>query len=448
MNTVAIVGKPNVGKSSLFNRIIDKKKAIIEDVPGVTRDRIYDSAVWLTKSFDIIDTGGIVNDNSPLQQNINNQVNFALEEADIIVFLVSYKYGVNNDDIYIAKLLKKLNKTKKIILCANMAETYQKGNDLAQFYNLGFGAPIMVSANHGIGIGDLLDAIIKDFKDESNNEKEDEFTFCIIGRPNVGKSSLTNAILNKERVIVSDVAGTTRDSIDVSFKYHQTNYTIIDTAGIRRKGKLWDNVEKYSVMRAQKAIERSQLILLVLDGSEEFKEQDEVIGGLASSANIPTMIIVNKIDQIKGMSDQKLNNIKKEIRNKFKHLTWAPIIFTSALEHKKLHHIFEMIEEIKEQATKKISTSLLNDVVLKAQMIQQAPLFKGNRINISYVTQIKSQIPSFVIFCNEPKYLHFSYARYIENQIRTAFGLDKVPITLYWKSKNARTRGINIDEKQ
>ncbi len=447
MNTIAIVGKPNVGKSSLFNRIIDKKKAIIEDTPGVTRDRIYDTAVWLTQKFDIIDTGGIVNEDSPLQNNINMQVQFALDEADIIIFLVSYKYGINNDDIYIAKLLKKINKTKKVILCANMAETYKKGEDLSVFYNLGFGAPLMISAIHGIGVGDLLDSIVNECHQQENNTNEEQFTFCIIGRPNVGKSSLTNAILNKERVIVSDVAGTTRDSIDVNFKYHQTNYTIIDTAGIRRKGKLWDNVEKYSVMRAQKAIERSQMILLVLDGSESFKEQDEVIGGLASAANIPTMILVNKIDLMSNMSDQKCNQIKKEIRAKFKHLTWAPILFTSALEHKKLHTIFNMIEEIKEQTTKKVSTALLNDVVLKAQMIQQAPLFKGNRINISYATQIKSQIPSFVIFCNDPKYLHFAYARYIENQIRTAFGFDKVPITLYWKSKNARTRGINIENK-
>lgn len=446
MKTVAIVGKPNVGKSTLFNRIIEKKKSIIEDTPGVTRDRIYDIAEWLTRKFEIIDTGGILNCDSTLQTNINMQVDFAIDEAQIIIFLVSFKNGINNDDIYIAKLLKKVAKNKKIILCANMSETYKKSDELSQFYNLGFGSPIMISSIHGIGIGDLLDQIVKNIPNSQNNNINDSFTFCLVGRPNVGKSSLTNAILNKNRVIVSDVAGTTRDSIDIDFNYHNQAYTIIDTAGIRRKGKLWDNVEKYSVLRAERAISRSKLILLLLDGSEEFKEQDEVIGGLATKANIPTIIIVNKIDLIKDISDKKINQIKNNIRNKFKHLSWAPIIFISALENKKVHNIFKTIEDIKVQINKKISTSLLNDVVLKAQMVQQAPLFKGSRINISYVTQIKSQIPSFVIFCNDPKYLHFSYARYIENQIRIAFGLDKVPITLYWKDKNARTRGINIEE--
>lgn len=446
MNTIAIIGKPNVGKSTLFNRIIQKKKSIIEDVPGVTRDRIYDIGEWLTRRFEIIDTGGILNKDSTLQTNINMQVDFAIDEAEIIIFLVSYKYGINNEDIYIAKLLKKHAKNKKIIVCANMSETYYKGADINAFYNLGFGEPIMVSSVHGIGIGDLLDAIIKNFKDERNNDEEKGFNFCLIGRPNVGKSSLTNAILNKERVIVNDMAGTTRDSIDVDFNYHNKKYTIIDTAGIRRKGKLWDNVEKYSVLRAERAVERSKLILLILDGSDIFKEQDEVIGGLASNANIPTIIIVNKMDLLETVTDKKLNEIKAEIRCRFRHLSWSPIIFTSAIENKKLHHIFKEIEEIQTQLDKKISTSVLNDVVLKAQMMQQPPIFKGYRINISYVTQVKSQIPSFVIFCNNPKYLHFSYARYIENQVRTAFGYDKVPITLFWKDKNARTRGINIEE--
>ena len=267
MKTIAIVGKPNVGKSTLFNRIIEKKKSIIEDTPGVTRDRIYDTAEWLTRKFEIIDTGGIIKDDSTLQTNINLQVNFAIDEAQIIIFLVSYKNGVNNDDIYIAKLLKKVAKNKKIILCANMSENYKKNDDLSIFYNLGFGAPIMISSIHGIGVGDVLDKIISFIPKETKNDNDDRFTFCIIGRPNVGKSSLTNAILNKDRVIVSDMAGTTRDSIDVDFNYHNKPYTIIDTAGIRRKGKLWDNVEKYSVLRAEKAISRSKVILLVLQGT-------------------------------------------------------------------------------------------------------------------------------------------------------------------------------------
>lgn len=444
MNTVAIVGKPNVGKSTLFNRIIGNKKSIVHNDRGVTRDRIYSNAEWLTRKFEIIDTGGLSVQDSTFQQNINEQVRFAIDEAEIIVFITSYKLGIDNDDVYVAKQLKKQAKSKKVIFVANMAETYKQSDDLAKFYSLGFGKPIMISAEHGIGVGDLLDEIVNNFKKDSNIVQS-SLTFCIIGRPNVGKSSLTNAILRKERVIVSDVAGTTRDSIDVDFKYNNKVFTLIDTAGIRRKGKIEKGVEKYSVMRAERAIHRSSVVLLVLDGSQEFTEQDEIIGGLCHEANIPTIIIVNKIDLI-NRSDKEFNKITKIIRNRFKYLTWAPIIFTSALNSKKLHNIFETIEEINAQATKKISTSLLNDVVMQSQMIQQAPLFKGARLNISYATQVESQIPTFVIFCSNVNSLHFAYARYIENKIREAFGLDKVPITLYWKDKNARTRGVKLDE--
>lgn len=444
MNTVAIVGKPNVGKSTLFNRIIGNKKSIVSDESGVTRDRIYSYANWLTREFEIIDTGGLSLKNSTFQENINQQVEFAIDESDIIIFLVSYKKGIDNDDIYISKQLKKKAKNKKVILAANMAENFKPGDDLNQFYTLGFGSPLMISAEHGIGTGDLLDSIVKLLK-TPKNPIQSSLTFCIIGRPNVGKSSLTNAILRKDRVIVSDVAGTTRDSIDVDFKFNNKIYTLIDTAGIRRKGKIQQGVEKYSVLRAERAISKSKVILLVLDGSEPFTEQDEVIGGLCYDANIPTIIIVNKIDLIKR-TDKDLNHITKTIRSKFKHLSWAPIIFTSALESKKINNIFEVINDINEQASKKISTSLLNEIVLQAQMIQQAPLFKGGRINISYCTQVDSQIPTFVIFCSNVKCLHFAYARYIENRIREAFGLTKVPITLYWKDKNARTRGVKLDE--
>jgi len=440
MNTVAIVGKPNVGKSTLFNRIIQKRKSIVHDNPGVTRDRIYDQAEWLTRQFELIDTGGITLTNLDFQANINEQVDFAIAEAQIIIFLTSFKLGIDNQDIYVAKLLKKVAKNKKIILCSNMAENYKSYDDVSCFYNLGFGQPIMISAEHGINTGDLLDEVIKNFPPQVA-KKKDSLTFCIIGRPNVGKSSLTNAILNKERVIVSDIPGTTRDSIDVDFKYNGKNYTLVDTAGIRRKGRIQQGIEKYSILRAEKAIQYSQIIVLVLDGSKDFCEQDEVIGGMASQSNIPTIIVVNKIDLI-PRSDIELNNIKKIIRSKFKHLSWAPIIFISALESKKIHFLFDTINKISEQAQKSIPSSLLNEVVLKSQMLQLAPIFKGLRINISYITQVKSQIPTFVIFCNNPKHLHFSYARYIENQIRTAFGFDIVPITLYWKDKNSRTRGI------
>lgn len=435
MLTVAIVGKPNVGKSTLFNRIIGKNKAIVDDAPGVTRDRIYDESEWLTRKFEIIDTGGLENSNVDFQTNINEQVNFAIDEAQVIIFLVSYLNGIEESDFFVAKTLKKYAKNKKIILCVNKAEKKIGFDEMNQFYNLGFGKPYFISAAHGIGVGDLLDEVIKDINQLKPLDKNDaSYCFCIIGKPNVGKSTLFNSIVNQNRVIVSDIAGSTRDSIDTNFKYHQEEFKIIDTAGIRRKGKIVTNVEKYSVLRAQKAIKRSQCILLMIDVAIGFTEQDEVIGGLAHAANIPTIIVVNKWDKIEKNS-HTMSEITKKIRSQFKYLSWAPIVFISAMDKKRMSTIFDTIQKIKQQATIKIATSILNDVILKAQMMQEAPLFKGGRIRINYATQVQSQIPTFVLFCNDSKYLHFSYARYMENQIRIAFGLEIVPITLYWKTK-------------
>ncbi|GAA5414422.1 ribosome biogenesis GTPase Der [Ureaplasma ceti] len=446
MLTVAIVGKPNVGKSTLFNRIIGKKKSIIDDQPGVTRDRIYDNAEWLTRKFELIDTGGLENSKRDFQYNINNQVNFAIDEAKVIVFLVSHKNGIDENDRFVAKTLKKNAKGKPVILVVNKAEQDSARESANQYYSLGFGKPIFISSAHGIGIGDLLDEIIK-YSDTAEVTNTDDYHFCVIGRPNVGKSSLVNAILNEERVIVSDIPGSTRDSIDSSFKYNGENFVITDTAGIRRKGKVQDNVEKYSVLRAERAIAKSNCILFMIDGSEEFKEQDEVIGGLAYKANIPTIIVVNKWDKVANKDSSTMSQMTKKIRAQFKYLAWAPIVFISAQDNKRIHTIFSTINTLRDEICKKISTSLLNDVILKAQMLQEAPIFKGNRVKISYATQVQSQIPTFVIFCNDPKYLHFSYARYIENQIRTSFDLQNVPVTLYWKSKNANTRGGNDYEK-
>ncbi len=435
MLTVAIVGKPNVGKSTLFNRIIGKNKAIVDDAPGVTRDRIYDESEWLTRKFEIIDTGGLENSNVDFQTNINEQVNFAIDEAQVIIFLVSYLNGIEESDFFVAKTLKKYAKNKKIILCVNKAEKKIGFDEMNQFYNLGFGKPYFISAAHGIGVGDLLDEVIKDINQLKPLDKNDaSYCFCIIGKPNVGKSTLFNSIVNQNRVIVSDIAGSTRDSIDTNFKYHQEEFKIIDTAGIRRKGKIVTNVEKYSVLRVQKAIKRSQCILLMIDVATGFTEQDEVIGGLAHAANIPTIIVVNKWDKIEKNS-HTMSEITKKIRSQFKYLSWAPIVFISAIDKKRMSTIFDTIQKIKQQATIKIATSILNDVILKAQMVQEAPLFKGGRIRINYATQVQSQIPTFVLFCNDSKYLHFSYARYMENQIRIAFGLEIVPITLYWKTK-------------
>lgn len=442
MFTVAIVGKPNVGKSTLFNRIIKKNKSIIDNSPGVTRDRIYCEAEWLTQKFMLIDTGGLMLQDFDFKKQIEIQVATAIQEADLIIFLVSYKDGINNDDYYVAKKLKK-SKDKKIILAVNKAENNPQ--DFSSFYNLGFGKPCFISAEHGIGVGDLLDLVIQKKQTNPNNEV-DHYPFCVIGRPNVGKSSLVNAILNQERVIVSDIAGTTRDAIDTHFKRNNKHYTIIDTAGIKRKGKISLGVEKYALLRVEQSISRSSLIVIVLDGNSGFNEQDETIAGLAYKANIPSIIVVNKWDIVEK-DENTMVKLKKEIRNKFKFIPWSPIVFLSAKNNQRIDTLFNEIESIRSNVTKKISSSLLTEVLLKAQMLNNPPSFKGGRLKVNYGTQVNGQIPTFVLFCNNPEFLHFSYARYLENEIRTNFGLTNVPITLYFKPKNSNIRNKEILEQ-
>ncbi|MDE5599851.1 MAG: ribosome biogenesis GTPase Der [Ureaplasma sp.] len=442
MKTVAIVGKPNVGKSTLFNRIINKKKSIIHDSAGVTRDRIYDEAEWLCRKFELIDTGGLTSKKLTFQENINEQVLFAIEEADIIIFLLSNETGLDNDDFFVNKILKKYKNKKEVILAVNKLDS-KTIVDKDSYYQLGYGKPIFISSSHGIGTGDLLDAIVAKIpQTQEEIVYEKNYSFAIIGKPNVGKSSLVNAMVKENKVIVSDVAGSTRDSTDTEFKYYNETFTITDTAGIRRKGKIKENLEKFALLRAEMAIKKSNVILFMIDGSQEISEQDEVIGGLAYSANIPSIIVVNKIDLIPNFDETKKKEIIQMIRNRFKFLSWAPIVFISSAQNLKINKLMEKILEIRDKVKVKINNSLLNEVVLKAQMLQEAPIFKGNRLSISYITQIKSQIPTFVIFCNNPKYLHFSYARYIENKIRESFGLNDVPVCLYWKDKNAKTRGL------
>ncbi len=439
MLTVAIVGKPNVGKSTLFNRIIKKNKSIVDDAPGITRDRIYAKAEWLTQEFNLIDTGGLAVEEFDFKKQIELQVNFAIKEASVIIFVVSGKDGIDNDDFYVSKILKK-HKNKKIILAVNKSE---KTSSIVEndFYKFGFGKPYFISANHGIGIGDLLDEIICTKQDSS---KENEtFKFCIIGRPNVGKSSLVNTILQEERVIASPIANTTRDAIDTDFKRNNKYFTIIDTAGIRRKGKIRENVDKYALIRVEQSISRSKLIVVLLDGSEEFNEQDEVIAGLAYKANIPTIIAVNKWDAIENKNEKSMNEYTKKIKNKFKFLSWAPIIFISAKENKRIETLFNKINEIEETLTKKFNTKVLTELVLRLQMLNSPPSFNMGRIKINYVSQVEGQIPTFVLFCNNPEYLHFSYARYLENGIRESLGLENIPITLYFKSKTDKIRGKN-----
>ena len=430
MKKVALIGKPNVGKSSLFNCLIDKNKAIVDNQPGATRDRNYAFCEWVGRKFQLIDTGGILNNiDLPFQEVVNTQVNLAIKEADMILFIVSYKDGLTNDDYYIAKLLKKNFAEKKIILVVNKAENYQD-QEINKFYNLKFGNFFLVSAARRIGIGDLLDAIIKKINLSSSHFKpeEENYKFCIIGKTNVGKSSLVNAILNDNRVIVSNQINTTRDSIDCEFKYHQKKFTIIDTAGIRRKGRMSLDVDKSCYLRTKQAIARSELIIIMLDGSEEISEQDKTISGLTYDANIPTIIVVNKWDKVKKDS-KTMNDFVGKVRANFAHLIWAPIVFISALR-----------KQINQQLKLQVKSKLLNDVLKKIQIINPPPKFKGGRINIYYATQVKSKIPTFVLFTNNPKYLHFSYSRYLENQIRQAFGLNIVPLCLYFKDRNSRIR--------
>lgn len=441
MKKVALIGKPNVGKSSLFNCLINKDKAIVDDLPGITRDRNYAFCEWVGRNFQIIDTGGILNNlDLPFQEVINAQVNLAINEADVILFLVSYKDGLTNDDYYVAKLLKKVATKKQIILVVNKAENYHD-YEINKFYNLKFGNFFLISSAHRIGIGDLLDEIVKKMSllPNSHNQKEENYKFCIIGKTNVGKSSLVNAILNNNRVIVSSQANTTRDSIDCEFKYHQKHFTIIDTAGIRRKGKMSTSIDKNCYLRTKQAISRSELIIIMFDGSEELSEQDKTISGLIYGANIPAIIVVNKWDKVKKNTNT-MNDFIRKIRSNFAHLTWAPIIFISALKKQRIETIFQTIDQINQQLRLQVKSKLLNDVLKKIQVLNPPPKFKGGRINIYYATQVKSKIPTFVLFTNNPKYLHFSYSRYLENQIRQTFGLNIVPICLYFKDKNSRVR--------
>lgn len=436
MNKIAIVGKPNVGKSTLFNRIIKKNKSIIDDSPGVTRDRIYHKAEWLNREFILIDTGGLTVDEFDFKSNIEHQVNLAIKESDFIIFLVSKKDGIDKDDYYVSKLLKK-SKCKNVLLAVNKSDS--KSNvDNSDYYKFGFGKPYFVSASHGIGVGDLLDKIISIEKDD-NITQEESFPFCIIGKPNVGKSSLVNSILNEERMIVSNISGTTRDAIDSTFTRNKIKYTIIDTAGIRRKGKIKENVEKYSILRVEQSISRSKLIVLVIDGSNGITEQDEVIGGLIHEANIPSIIVVNKWDAVEKDS-YTMNKLEDEIKKRFKYISWSPVVFLSAKESKRIDKLFEEIENIRKTLEKRISSSTLTNELKKCQLLNNPPFCNGGRLKISYATQVDSQIPTFVVFCNNPNYLHFSYARFLENNIREAFGYNNVPICLYFKSKDSRIR--------
>lgn len=430
--TVAIVGRPNVGKSTIFNRLIGERKSIVDDTPGVTRDRIYGTVEWLTQSFHIIDTGGIQIEDQPFSEEINMQVDIAIEEADVIIFITSAKEGVMTDDMAIARKLQKSN--KPVVLAVNKADNQELQMAVYEFYSLGLGDPMTISGAHGIGLGDLLDKVIELMPKKELKPYEGITSFCVIGRPNVGKSSLVNAILREDRVIVSNIEGTTRDAIDTPFKVDDKEYMIIDTAGIRKRGKIYENIEKYSILRAMNAIERSNVVLFVIDGELGIREQDKHVAGLAHEAGKGVIIVYNKWDTV-DKDEKTMNAIEKEIRAQFVYLDYAPIAFTSALTHSKVNKLIPLIDEVHDSCCMRIMTNVLNDVILDAQMMNPPKPHLGKQLKIYYASQVSVEPPTIVLFVNDPELLHFSYSRYIENKLREAFGFVGTPIRIIARKK-------------
>lgn len=433
LGKVAIVGRPNVGKSTLFNRIIGQRLSITDSTPGVTRDRIYAKGEWLGHEFNLIDTGGIEISDAPFQVEIQAQAEVAMEEADVIIMLCDSRSGVTDDDTYIAKLLYRSN--KPVILAVNKVDDQKFMDNVYEFYALGFGDPIPVSSNHGVGVGDLLDKVIDALPEIKDRPYKDSFCFSLIGRPNVGKSSLTNALLHNERVIVSDVPGTTTDAIDTEFDAYGKHYVVIDTAGLRKRGKIYENMEKYMVIRTVDAIERSDVVLLVLDAQTGFQEQDKHVAQYCDEYNRPTIIVVNKWDAVEKDS-KAMNDWTKKVRDNFKFLDYAPIVFISALENKRVQTLFPQIELAYESYNKRVQTSILNDVFNDAIAMNPPAEFNGGKPKFYYISQVGTKPPTFAIFLNDPSYVHFSYLRYLENQLRKNFNFFGTPIKLSLRKRD------------
>ena len=432
---VAIIGKPNVGKSTFFNYIVGSRVSIVEDTPGVTRDRIYADSNWRGRNFTLIDTGGIEPESDDIiLKQMREQANLAINMADVIIFLTDLKQGVTAADREIALMLKKSG--KPIVLVCNKADNYERDkNDVYEFYNLGLGEPMPISAANAIGIGDVLDAIYEKFPPKENDEDEDDIIkVAVIGKPNVGKSSLINKILGEKRTIVSDIAGTTRDAIDTYFENDEGKYVLIDTAGIRKKNKVNERIEKFSVMRSLLAIERADVCLMLIDANDGVTDQDAKIAGEAHEAGKGIIIVVNKWDEYEKTTGT-LENYKKEIYQKLSYLSYAPIIFISAKTGQRVDKLFGMINEVAKQNAMRINTSVLNQVINEAIAIVQPPTDKGKRLKILYGTQVSTKPPTFVIFVNSKDLFHFSYERYLVNQIRKEFGLEGTPIRIIAREK-------------
>ena len=429
---IAIVGRPNVGKSTIFNRIAGERVSIVEDVPGVTRDRIYARSVWTGHEFRLIDTGGIQIADQPYQKEIQAQVSIAVEEADVIIFVVNGKMGLTDDDQYIARMLQRSD--KPVVLAVNMIDDESRIPNIYEFYALGVGDPIPVSGVHGIGIGDLLDACVNQFPLEAEGEAEQGIRIAVIGEPNVGKSSLVNAILKEDRAIVANEQGTTRDAVDTAFTYEGKPYVIVDTAGIRKRGRVYESIEKYSVLRALSAIESCDVAVFLIDAEAGIREQDKHVAGYAHEAGKPVIIAVNKWDTVEK-DDHTMNAFMEKVRKEFIYLAYAPIVFISAKTGQRVQNLLPMADRVYENSRRRIATNVLNEVIADMQMTTPAPARNGKRFRIYYATQVNTQPPTFMLSCNEPKLLHFTYQRFIENTLREAFDFEGTPIRIISRKK-------------
>lgn len=430
---IAIVGRPNVGKSSLFNRIVGERLSITDDASGITRDRIYSKTSWLNQEFTVIDTGGIILKDEPFSKDIRAQAELAIDEADVIVMVVDVRTGIVSEDLDVISILQKSN--KPLIVAANKVDDNIYLDQIYDFYSLGVQEVLPVSALHGIGVGDLLDRIVSLLPEYRKDPYgEGVIKFCLIGQPNVGKSTLANAIIGEERTIVSEIPGTTRDAIDTVFTRNQKKYVVIDTAGIRKQGKIYENAEKYSVLRALSAIERSDIAVLILDATNEISEQDKRIAGYARDNNRAMIIVVNKWDIVEK-DDKTMQEFTQKIRNNFQFLDFAPIVFISAKANQRLHLLLDEIDHVYDNFNRRVPTNILNDILMDAVLLNQPPMFNGNRIKLSYATQEDVMPPSFVLFVNNEKHMHFSYLRYLENQIRQTFEFSGCPIKFILRKK-------------
>ncbi|ARI77240.1 ribosome biogenesis GTPase Der [Halobacillus mangrovi] len=433
-SVVAIVGRPNIGKSTIFNRLVGERISIVEDTPGVTRDRIYAEAEWLTTTFNVIDTGGIELGDEPLLVQMRAQAQVAIDEADVIIFMVNSRDGITGADEEVAKILFKSN--KPVVLAVNKVDNPEMRENIYEFYSLGFGEPFPISGTHGLGLGDMLDEVVNHFPEQVQEEIEDDtIRFSLIGRPNVGKSSLVNSLLGQERVIVSDIAGTTRDAIDTPFSKDDRDFVIIDTAGMRKRGKVYESTEKYSIIRALKAIERSDVVLTLIDADTGIQEQDKKIAGYAHEAGKAVIIVVNKWDTV-DKGEKTMKEFEDKVRSDFRFLDYAPIVFLSAKTKKRIHTLLPKVLEASENHAKRVQTNILNEVIMDALAMNPSPSIKGQKLKIFYATQVSVKPPSFVVFVNEPELMHFTYERFLENRIREAFGFEGTPIKIFARKRS------------